>query len=70
MVQELFFSIPADVTPIVHYNVVATPIIGSPVTMVPTPIVGSPMTKINEEVEPIFHEPIATPTEKQQQPPM
>jgi hypothetical protein len=70
MVQEPFFSIPANVIPIVHGNVVATPVIGSPVTMVATSIVGSSMAEIDEKREPIFQEPIVTHEEEQQQPPM
>jgi hypothetical protein len=53
MAQELFFSIPANVTPIVQGNVVATPVISSHVRMVATLIVGSPMTEIDEDEEAI-----------------
>jgi hypothetical protein len=54
MVQEPFFSILADVTPIVQGNVVATPVVGSPVTMVATSVVGSPMAEIDEDEVHIF----------------
>jgi hypothetical protein len=54
------FSIPADVTPIVQGNVVATTIVGSPVTMVATSVVGSPMAEIDEDEVHIFLEPIVT----------
>jgi hypothetical protein len=65
MIQESFFSIPIDVTPIVHDNVVATPVVGSPVTVAATPIVSSLMTEVDEE-----EEPIATHEKEQKQPPM
>jgi hypothetical protein len=58
MVAELFFSVPATVTPIVQGNVVVEPIVESPVPMATTPIVSSPMAKLNEEEEPVFQEPI------------
>jgi hypothetical protein len=58
MVVELFFSVPATVTPIVQGNVVVEPIVESPVPMATTPIVSSPMAKLNEEEEPVFQEPI------------
>jgi hypothetical protein len=70
MVEESFFSIPADVTPIVQGNVVAEPVVDSPVTMAATLIVGSPMAEIDEEEEPIFQESITNHEEEQQQPPM
>jgi hypothetical protein len=54
MVQEPFFSILADVTPIVQGNVVATPVVGSPVTMVATSVIGSPMAEIDEDEVHIF----------------
>jgi hypothetical protein len=44
MIQELFFSMPTNVTPIVQDNMVARPVVGSPVTMVATPVVSSLMT--------------------------
>jgi hypothetical protein len=43
MVAELFFSVPAVVTPMVLGNVVVEPIEDSPVTMAATPIIRSPM---------------------------
>jgi hypothetical protein len=42
MIQEPYFSMPANVTPIVHDNVIATP------------VVTSPMVEIDEEEEPGF----------------
>jgi hypothetical protein len=54
MVAEPFFSIPTAVTPMVQGNVVAEPVVDSPVPVVATPIVGSPMAKVDEEAEPIF----------------
>jgi hypothetical protein len=54
MVIELFFSVPAAVTPIVQGNMVVELIVESPVPMVATSIIDSPMTEINEEDEPIF----------------
>jgi hypothetical protein len=59
MVIELFFSVPATVTPIVQDNVVVEPVVESPIPMATTPIVSSPMAKLNEEEEPVFQEPIA-----------
>jgi hypothetical protein len=54
MVAELFFSVPAAVTPMVQGNVVAEPIIDSPVHVATTLIVGSSMVEVDEEVEHIF----------------
>jgi hypothetical protein len=68
MVAEPFFSVPTAVTPMVQGNVVAKPIADSPVPMVATPIVGSPMAEVNEELEPIFQEPITNHEEEQQEP--
>jgi hypothetical protein len=65
IVGEPFFSIPADVTPIVQGNVVVKSIVDSPVPIVVTPIVGSLMAEINEEEEPVFQEPIANHEEEQ-----
>jgi hypothetical protein len=65
MVEEPFFSISADVTPILQGNVVATTVVDSSMTMVATPVVGSPMVEIDEE-----EEPITTYEEEQQRPPM
>jgi hypothetical protein len=39
MVTEPFFSVPATVTPMVHGNVVAEPVVDSHVPMAATPIV-------------------------------
>jgi hypothetical protein len=39
-------------------NVVAKLVVDSPVPMAATPIVGSPMTEVDEELEPVFQEPI------------
>jgi hypothetical protein len=50
--------------------VVAEPIVDSPVPVDATPIVDSPVAKVDEEVEPIFQEPIANYEEEQQQPPI
>jgi hypothetical protein len=54
MVAELFFSVPAVVTPMVHDNVVVEPVVDSPVPVAATPIIGSLMTEVDEEVEPVF----------------
>jgi hypothetical protein len=50
--------------------VVAEPVVDSPVPMAATPIVGSPMAEIDEELEPVFQEPIANHEEEQQEPPI
>jgi hypothetical protein len=70
MVAEPFFSVPAAVTPMVQGNVVTEPIIDSPVPVAATSIVGSPMAEVDEEVEPVFQEPIANHEEEQQEPPI
>jgi hypothetical protein len=49
--------------------VVAEPVVDSPVTVVTTSIVGSPMAEVDEEVEPVFQEPIVN-HEEQQEPPI
>jgi hypothetical protein len=54
MVAEPFFSVLAAVTPMAQSNVVAEPVADSPVPMVATPIVGSPMTEVDEYLEPVF----------------
>jgi hypothetical protein len=69
IIAEPFFSIPAAVTPMVQDNVVAEPVVNSPISVVATPIVGSPMAEV-EEVEPVFQEPIANHEEEQQDPPI
>jgi hypothetical protein len=66
MVAEPFFSVPAAVTSMVQGNVVAEPIVDSPVLVVVTPIIGSPVAEVDEEVEPIFQEPIANHEDEQQ----
>jgi hypothetical protein len=70
MVTESFFSVPAAVTPMTQGNVVAELVVDSPVPMAATPIVGSPMTEVDEELEPIFQEPITNHEEEQQEPPV
>jgi hypothetical protein len=70
MVAEPFFSVPAAVTPMVQGNVVAEPVVDSPVPMAVTPIVGSLMAKVDEELEPVFQEPITNHWEEQQEPPI
>jgi hypothetical protein len=54
MVVEPVFSVPAVVTLMVQGNVVAEPVVDSPVPMAATPIIGSPMIEVDEEVEPVF----------------
>jgi hypothetical protein len=70
MVAEPFFSVSATVTPMTQGNVVEEPIADSPVPMVATPIVGSTMTEVDEELEPVFQEPITNHEEEQQEPPV
>jgi hypothetical protein len=70
MVAELFFSVPAVVTPMVQDNMVVKIIVDSSVPVAAMPIVGSPMAEVDEEEEPIFQEPIANHEEEQQQPPI
>jgi hypothetical protein len=70
MVAEPIFSVPAAVTPMAQGNVVAEPVADSPVPMVATPIVGSPMTKVDEDLEPVFQGPITNHEEEQQEPPV
>jgi hypothetical protein len=53
-----------------HGNVVAKPVADSLVPMAAMPIVGSPMTEVDEDLEPIFHEPITNHEEEQQEPPV
>jgi hypothetical protein len=69
MVVEPFFLVPAAVTPMAHGNMVAELIVDSPVSMAATPIIGSPMAEVDEELEPIFQEPITNHEEEQQEPP-
>jgi hypothetical protein len=70
MVVEPFFLVPAAVTPMAHGNMVAELIVDSPVSMAATPIIGSPMAEVDEELEPIFQEPITNHEEEQQEPPI
>jgi hypothetical protein len=70
MVAEPFFSIPAAVTPMAQGNVVAEPVADSLIPMTVTPIVGSPMTEVDEDLEPVFQEPIINHEEEQQEPPI
>jgi hypothetical protein len=70
MVAEPFFSVSAAVTPMTQGNVVAEPVTDSPVPMTATHIVGSPMTEVDEELEPVFQEPITNHEEEQQEPPV
>jgi hypothetical protein len=65
MVTEPFFSVPAAVTPMMQGSVVAEPVADSPVPMATTPIVGSPMTEVDEELKPVFQEPITNHEEEQ-----
>jgi hypothetical protein len=39
--------------------VVAEPVVDSPVPVAATPIIGSLVAEVDEEVEPVFQEPIA-----------
>jgi hypothetical protein len=68
MVAEPFFLMSAAVPPMAQGNVVAEPVAYSPVPMAATPIVGSPMTEVDEELKPIFQEPITNHEEEQQEP--
>jgi hypothetical protein len=65
MVTELFFSVPAAVTPMAQSNMDAESVADSPVPMGATPIVGSPMAEVDEELEPVFQEPIINHEEEQ-----
>jgi hypothetical protein len=66
MVAEPFFSVTAAVTPMAQGNVVAEPVANSPVPMAATTIVGSPMIEVDEELKPVFQEPITNHEEEQQ----
>jgi hypothetical protein len=70
MVAEPFFSVPAALIPMTQGNVVAEPVVDSPVPMDATPIVGSLMIEVDEELEPVFQEPITNHEEEQQEPPV
>jgi hypothetical protein len=65
MVVEPFFLVSAAVTPMMQGNVVAEPVADSPVPMAAMPIVGSLMTEVDEELEPVFQEPITNHEEEQ-----
>jgi hypothetical protein len=65
MVAEPFFLVPAAVTPMVQGNMVAEPVVDSPIPVAATPIVGSPMAEVDEKVEPVFQESIANHEEEQ-----
>jgi hypothetical protein len=62
-VAEMFFSIPATVTPMVQGNVVAEPIVDSPVPIAATPIIDSLIAETDEE-----EKPFANHEEEQQEP--
>jgi hypothetical protein len=49
---------------------VAEPVADSLVPMAATPIIGSPMTEVDEDLEPVFQEPITNHEEEQQEPPV
>jgi hypothetical protein len=70
MVAEPFFSVLAAITSMAQGNVVAEPIADSPVPMAATPIVGSLMIEVDEDLEPVFQEPIINHEEEQQDPPV
>jgi hypothetical protein len=70
IVAEPFFSVPTGVTPMTQGNLVAKPVADSPVPMAATPIIGSLMTEVDEDLEPIFQEPITDHEEEQQEPPV
>jgi hypothetical protein len=53
MFAESFFLVPADVTLMVHTNVVTEPVVDSPIPVAATPIVGSPMAEVDKQEEPI-----------------
>jgi hypothetical protein len=66
MFTEPFFLVPAAVTPMAQGNIV----VDSPVSIAAMPIVGSLMTEVDEDLEPIFQEPITNHEEEQQEPPV
>jgi hypothetical protein len=53
MFAEPFFSVSADVTLMVHTNMVTEPVVDSPIPVAATPIVGSPMAEVDKQEEPI-----------------
>jgi hypothetical protein len=70
MVAEPFFLVPATVAPMTQGNVVAELVTDSPIPMAATPIVDSPMIEVDEDLEPVFQEPIINHEEEQQEPPV
>jgi hypothetical protein len=68
MIAEPLFSVPTTVAPMAQGNVVAEPVADSPIPMAATPIIGSPMTEVDEDLEPVFQEPIINHEEEQQEP--
>jgi hypothetical protein len=50
MVAEPFFSVRATVTPMAQGNVVAEPVVDSPIPMAAMPIIGSLMIEVDEEL--------------------
>jgi hypothetical protein len=70
MIAVPFFSVPVAVTPMTQSNVVAEPVVDSPIPMAATPIVGSPMIEVDEDLELVFQEPIINYEEEQQEPPV
>jgi hypothetical protein len=70
MITEPFFSVPTAITPMAQGNVVAEPIADSPVPMTTMSIIGSLMTEVDEELEPVFQEPITNHEEEKQEPPI
>jgi hypothetical protein len=48
-----------------HGSVVAEPVADSPILMAAIPIVGSPMIEVDEELEPVFQEPITNHEDEQ-----
>jgi hypothetical protein len=70
MVAKPFFSVPAAVTPMAQGNVVVEPVADSPIPMAAMPIVSFPMTEVDEDLEPVFQEPIINHEEEQQETPV
>jgi hypothetical protein len=70
MVAESFFSVPAADTSMAQDIMVAESVADSPVPMAATPIIGSPMTAVDEDLEPVFQEPIINHEDEQQEPPV
>jgi hypothetical protein len=70
MVAEPFFSVPTAVAPMTQGNVVAEPVADPPIPMAAMPIIGSPITEVDEDLEPVFQEPIINHEEEQQESPV